>query len=61
VEAGGIDALIDANRKKPTLKNRVEDATEAASQVRIVLRDRPKTINRRYFLIDFNYELSCTM
>ena len=30
VEAGGVDALIDANRKKPNLKNRVEEATEAA-------------------------------
>lgn len=30
VEAGGIDALIDANRKKPNLKNRVEEATETA-------------------------------
>lgn len=26
--AGGVDALIDANRRKPNLKNRVEDATE---------------------------------
>lgn len=30
VEAGGVDALIDANRKKPNLKNRVEEATESA-------------------------------
>lgn len=30
VEAGGVDALIDANRKKPNLKNRVEEATETA-------------------------------
>jgi hypothetical protein len=30
VEAGGVDALIDANRKKPNLKNRVDEATEAA-------------------------------
>lgn len=29
-EAGGVDALIDANRKKPHLKNRVEEATETA-------------------------------
>lgn len=28
--AGGVDALIDANRKKPNLRNRVEEATEAA-------------------------------
>ena len=30
VEAGGVDALIDANRKKPNLKNRVDEATEVA-------------------------------
>jgi hypothetical protein len=30
VEAGGVDALIDANRKKPNLKNRVEETTETA-------------------------------
>ena len=30
VETGGVDALIDANRKKPNLRNRVEDATEKA-------------------------------
>lgn len=28
--SGGVDALIDANRKKPNLKNRIEEATEAA-------------------------------
>ena len=28
--AGGVDALIDANRKKPNLRNRVEQETEAA-------------------------------
>jgi hypothetical protein len=28
--AGGVDALIDANRKKPNLRNRVEEATETA-------------------------------
>ena len=27
---GGVDALIDANRKKPNLHNRVEEATEVA-------------------------------
>ncbi len=27
-EEGGVDALIDANRKKPNLKNRVDEATE---------------------------------
>ena len=27
---GGVDALIDANRKKPNLRNRVEAATETA-------------------------------
>jgi len=30
VESGGIDALIDANRRKPNPKNRVEEATEMA-------------------------------
>ena len=29
-EAGGVEALLDANRKKPNLRNRVEEATEAA-------------------------------
>jgi hypothetical protein len=28
--AGGVDALINANRKKQNLRNRVEEATEAA-------------------------------
>jgi transposase InsO family protein len=30
VAAGGVEALFDANRKKPNLKNRVEEATEKA-------------------------------
>jgi hypothetical protein len=30
VESGGVDALIDANRRKPNPKNRVEEATELA-------------------------------
>jgi transposase len=30
VKAGGVDALIDAKRKKPNLKNRGEEATERA-------------------------------
>lgn len=30
VEVGGVEALIDANRRKPNIKNRVEEATEAA-------------------------------
>lgn len=30
VADGGIDALLDSNRKKPNPKNRVEEATEAA-------------------------------
>jgi len=30
VESGGVDALINANRKKPNLKNRVDEATESA-------------------------------
>lgn len=30
VETGGVEALIDANRRKPNLKNRVEEETEAA-------------------------------
>jgi hypothetical protein len=29
-EMGGVDALIDANRRKPNPKNRVEEATELA-------------------------------
>jgi hypothetical protein len=30
VEAGGAEALIDANRRNPNIKNRVEEATKAA-------------------------------
>lgn len=30
MEEGGVEALIDANRRKPNIKNRVEEATEAA-------------------------------
>ncbi|CAE6730755.1 putative DNA-binding transcriptional regulator YlbG [Candidatus Nitrotoga fabula] len=30
IDEGGIEALIDANRRKPTIKNCVEEATEAA-------------------------------
>ncbi|WP_151639353.1 IS481 family transposase [Noviherbaspirillum aerium] len=30
VAEGGVDALINASRKKPNLRNRVEEATEAA-------------------------------
>ncbi len=30
VETGGVEALMNANRKKPNLKNRVEEATEIA-------------------------------
>jgi len=30
VETGGVEALIDANRRKPNPKNRVEEASEAA-------------------------------
>lgn len=30
VEEGGIDALIDQNRRKPNIKNRVDEATENA-------------------------------
>ena len=30
VETGGVEAVIDANRRKPNIKNRVEGATEAA-------------------------------
>ena len=30
VETGGVEALIDANRRKPNIKNRVEEATEEA-------------------------------
>jgi hypothetical protein len=28
--SGGVDTLIDANRKKPNLRNRVEEATKTA-------------------------------
>ena len=27
MEAGGVDAVIDANRRKPNHKNRIEEAT----------------------------------
>ncbi len=41
MESGGIDALIDANHKKPKPKNRVEEAVELAAknwgQTRILL------------------------
>ncbi len=30
MEAGGVEALIDASRCKPNIKNRVEEVTEAA-------------------------------
>ena len=30
VETGGVEALIDANRRKPNIKNGVEEATEAS-------------------------------
>ena len=30
VETGGVEALIDANRRKPNIKNRIEEETEAA-------------------------------
>ncbi len=30
MEAGSVEALLDANRRKPNIKNRVEEATEAA-------------------------------
>ena len=30
VEKGGVEALLDANRKKPNLRNRVDEATESA-------------------------------
>lgn len=30
MEAGGIEALLDANRRKPNIKNRIEEATKAA-------------------------------
>jgi hypothetical protein len=30
MESGGVDALIDASRKKPNPRNRVEEATELA-------------------------------
>ena len=33
--SGGVDALIDANRRKPNPKNRVEEATEAGVAVAV--------------------------
>ena len=30
VENGGIDALVDQNRRKPNIKTRVDEKTEAA-------------------------------
>jgi hypothetical protein len=30
VESGGVDALIDANRRKPNLRNRVDESIEMA-------------------------------
>ena len=30
MESGGVDALIDSNRKKPNLRNRVDEAVETA-------------------------------
>ena len=30
VEDGGVDALFDKSRRKPNMKNRVDEATEAA-------------------------------
>ena len=30
VEQGGIDALLDKNRRKPNIKNRVDELTETA-------------------------------
>ena len=30
IETGGVDALIDANRRKPNHKNRIEEASESA-------------------------------
>ncbi|MBC3917682.1 IS481 family transposase [Undibacterium sp. CY18W] len=30
VDKGGVEALLDANRKKPNLRNRVDEATESA-------------------------------
>src|SRR3546814_16972010 len=30
IQAGGVEALLDANRKKPNLRNRVDETTEAA-------------------------------
>ncbi len=30
VDNGGLEALVDKNRRKPNLKNRVDEATESA-------------------------------
>ncbi len=37
VETGGVEALMNANRRKPNLKNRVEGATETLLAVLHVL------------------------
>ncbi len=34
MEAGGVDALIDAHHKKPNLRNRVEQKIETAGRLR---------------------------
>ena len=33
VVTGGVEALLDANRRKPNIKNRVEETTEAVVTV----------------------------
>jgi len=57
VDAGGVDALINANRKKPNLKNRVGEATESAVVVFCLeppafgqVRDSNKLRNRVIFI-----------
>ena len=46
VETGGVEALIDANRRKPNIKNRVEEATEAAVSFGKVCRRNWEGVNR---------------
>ncbi|PTQ67184.1 winged helix-turn helix protein [Nitrosomonas oligotropha] len=35
VETGGVEALIDANRRKPNIKNRVEEETETETEAAV--------------------------
>ena len=50
METGGVDALIDANRRKPNPKNRVEEATELA--VAAFALEQPPSVR-------YGYPMSC--